>query len=100
MTPDFLPVLATTIKAVACTSLALMGIHGLVGPAKAGPGKGLARALGLTQLGLALMLTGEPARSYGLLMFAAGLGLAAWSSSQGRPESNPRDERETRCLAC
>jgi hypothetical protein len=99
MIPGLYPVLATGLTAVACTSLALLGIHGLNGPTAVGQRPAGARSLGLIQLGLALMLTGEPARSYGLVLAAAGIGLAIWCFSR-RPGAIPPLEGAASCAAC
>ena len=100
MSPGLYPVLATGLAAVACTSLALLGIHGLIGPTAVGQRSGGARSLGLIQLGLALMLTGEPARSYGLVLAAAGLTYAIWSFSRRGPSAIPSGEGAASCAAC
>lgn len=99
MIPGLFPVLATGLTAVACTSLALLGIHGLIGPTVDDQHPGAARSLGLIQLGLALMLTGEPARSCGLVLAASGACLAIWCFGR-RPGASPPLEGAASCAAC
>jgi hypothetical protein len=96
MPQDLLPALGTGLTALACSSLALLGIHGLIGPTSPEPGP--RRALGLAQLGLALMLTGTPARSYGLVLVVSGMGLAIWSFSR-RPTGRS-GKGAASCAAC